>query len=489
MILRGLLRKASLAVTVRRADRARLPTLGAAAFVVLVGTITAFAADARIDPRFGSQASASPGLNRLARFAQSDEAPARKTSSNSTPTIAKGKETTEYRLSPERYAKAVAYSRAGYRLYFIRFAYGLGILWMLLRWGVAKKFRDWAEEPSGNRFVQVAIFVGMLALTMDVLELPARVYGHLLALRYNQSVQGWGSWLWDWTKEQAIGLIFGILLTWILFRIIRRSPRRWWLYFWMAAIPIGLLLVFSGPLIIDPLFNKFEPLKKSYPELVTAMESVVRRAGMEIPEERMFLMRASEKSNQINAYVTGIGASKRVVVWDNTIRNTSIQETLFVFGHEMGHYVLHHIRKGFLFFAAFLLVLFFGGFYVLHWVLNRRGASWGIYGAEDLATLPVMLLLLSITLFLCSPIINGYSRHVEHEADIYGLEVIHGIVPNSSEVAAHAFQVLGEIDLDDPDPPGFIAFWLYSHPPLGDRLVFAHTYDPWSKGESPKFVK
>jgi Zn-dependent protease with chaperone function len=92
-------------------------------------------------------------------------------------------------------------------------------------------------------------------------------------------------------------------------------------------------------------------------------------------------------------------------------------------------------------------------------------------------------------MFLVSPIANSFSRMQEHAADVYGLEVTHGIIPDSSEVAAQSFQVLGEVDLADPSPPEFITFWLYSHPPLADRLVFAHNYDPWSKGDSPKYVK
>jgi STE24 endopeptidase len=422
--------------------------------------------------------------------AQSDKtSPPRDTPRSMSPAAAEKRETLGYKLSPERYAQAVAYSRAGYRLYFVGFAYGVAVLWMILQLGIARRFRDWAEAASGIRFVQVAIFVVLILLTIGALKLPLRIYGHRLSLQYGQSVQGWGSWLWDWTKERMIGVVFVTVMTWILYSMIHRSPRRWWFYFWLAAIPIGLALVFIAPLIIDPLFNRFEPLEASHPELVVAIERVVHRAGMDIPREQMFLMRASEKSKEINAYVTGIGASKRVVVWDNTIRDTSLPETLFIFGHEMGHYVLHHVRNGFILFVVFLFILLFAGFHALHWVLGRWGGSWGIYGPEDLASLPVILLLLSLTQFLCSPIINGYSRYEEHQADMYGLEVIHGIVPNSSEVAAHAFQVLGEVDLSDPNPPAFIAFWLYSHPPLADRLVFAHRYDPWSKGESPQFVK
>jgi len=399
------------------------------------------------------------------------------------------KETQTYALSPEKYNKAVEYSRAGYRLYFIDFVYGLIVLWVILRFGLATKFRDWAEGASGVRFLQVVIFAPFLMLTSSILELPTSIYGHSLSLKYEQSIQHWGSWFWDWTKGQIVELIIGTLLVWILYGVIRRSPRRWWFYFWIALMPIALLLIVSGPVIIDPLFNKFEPLDKSHPELVTAIEGVVHRAGMEIPRERMFLMKASLKSNEINAYVTGLGASKRVVVLDTTIKDMTTPETLFVFGHEMGHYVLHHVRNGFIFIAGLLLVVFFLGFHAVHWALGRWGSAWSIRGPDDWASLPVLLLVLSVILFLSSPVFNGFSRYHEHQADIYGLEVTHGLFPNSSDVAAHAFQVLGEVDLADPNPSEFITIWLYNHPPLADRLVFAHTYDPWGKGEPPQFVK
>ena len=158
-------------------------------------------------------------------------------------------------------------------------------------------------------------------------------------------------------------------------------------------------------------------------------------------------------------------------------------------GHELGHYVLGHIWKGFLFASALLLIGFYALFRALHWVLGRWGGEWRIYGPEDWAAFAVLLLLVEIGMFLVAPVANGFSRMQEHAADVYGLEVTHGIIPDSSEVAAQSFQVLGEVDLADPNPPEFITFWLYSHPPLADRLVFAHSYDPWSKGESPKYVK
>jgi STE24 endopeptidase len=397
--------------------------------------------------------------------------------------------TQEYKLSQERYEQAVTYSHAWYTLYFVSYFLGAVVLFLILRLGVAAKFRDVAENFSARRWIQGLVFVPLLVLTVDLFDLPLRLYGHSLSLHYQMSVQRWGSWLWDWTKEELLGTAFALVLVLILFAVMRRSPRRWWLYFWLVAMPLMAGMVFSSPWIIDPLFHKFEPLNATHPELVQSLEKVVARTGLQIPPERMFLMRASEKTNTLNAYVTGFGASKRIVVWDTTIQKTTREELLFIIGHELGHYVLGHFWKGVVAYAFGLLLIFYLLFRGSHWSLDRWAGDWKIYGPEDWAALAVFLLLLQVFTFFASPIINGFSRWEEHAADVYGLEVIHGVVPDSAEVAAHSFQVLGEQDLADPNPPGFITFWLYSHPPLGDRLVFAHSYDPWSKGESPRYVK
>ena len=382
----------------------------------------------------------------------------------------------------------MAYSRAGYTLYFLSYFLGGLFLFLILQLGWAAKFRDIAERASDKKWIQGVVFIPLLFVTLDVLDLPVHAYWHSLSLHYEQSIQGWGSWFWDWTKGEFLGTAFGIVLVLILFAVMRRSPRRWWLYFWFPAVLILFGIIVITPLVIDPLFNKFEPLSKEHPDLVAGIEKLTKHAGVPIPPERIFLMAASQKTNAINAYVTGLGASKRVVIWDTTIQKTSNNECLFIVGHELGHYVLGHVRQGFLTGAGGLLLALYFLFRGLHWALDRWAKDWKLYGQEDWASLAVLLLLLQVLLFVSSPVINGYSRMQEHAADVYGVEVIHGLVPDSAEIAAHAFQVLGELDLADPNPPPLITFWLYSHPPLADRLVFAHTYDPWSKGESPKYV-
>jgi STE24 endopeptidase len=381
--------------------------------------------------------------------------------------------TATYRLSPEKYQKAVAYSRAGYRLYFLSVFWNLAVILLLLRSGFIAKLRDFAESRSSSHSLQALIFVPVLFVLLALLHLPIRLYWHHLSVFYQQSIQPWGSWFWDWTKAQLLSIALALLVVTLLFALIRSKPRSWWLFAWLGAIPLSLFLGLIAPWYVDPLFNKFRPLRETQPQLVQSIGELSRRAGIPVPPERMFLMEASAKTNAINAYVTGLGASKRIVIWDTSIQKTKPEELLFIVGHEMGHYVLGHVVKGFAYFLALLFFALFLAYRALQWMIARWGSAWGIRGQSDWAALGVLLLLLNIMSFFGEPIGNAFSRMLEHAADAYGLQLIQGFFPNANEVAAHAFQVLGEEDLDDPNPPKFIVLWLYSHPPLNDRLRFA----------------
>jgi STE24 endopeptidase len=396
---------------------------------------------------------------------------------------------TAYTLPPELYKKAHDLGRIHFHFALIGFFYGLVVLWIVLRLRLAPKYRDWAERVSRNSFVQAVIFAPPLLLTMGVLGLPSDIFENSVEREYGLSIQSWGSWLWDWSKGQFLSIVLGILLIWILYFIIRKSPRRWWLYFWMISLPITVALVFISPLVVDPMFHKFESLQQKDPALTASLEQMVQRAGQDIPPARMFWMGAGEKTTTLNAYVTGIGASKRIVVWDNTIAKMSTPQIVFVAGHEMGHYVLNHVWKGLAFVAVFLLVLFYLAFRTIGSLLARFGGSWSIRGVEDLASLPALLLLLAIFSFVAGPIQSAFSRYQEHQADQYGLEVTHGLTPDSSQVAAQAFQILGEVDLAEPNPNPINVLLFYSHPAISDRVQFSLTYDPWSKGEQGEFVK
>lgn len=399
------------------------------------------------------------------------------------------KKVTAYTLPPDLYKKAHDLSRIHFRLALIGFVYGLVVLWVVLRSKLAACYRDWTEAFSAKRFLQSAVFSPLLLLTTAFLTLPLDVYGEWVEKKYGISVQRWGSWSWDWVKAELISLVVGTILIWLLYVVIRRSPRRWWFYFWLVALPIGVFLFFIGPWVIDPMFHKFEPLQQKDPALTASLEKMVQHAGENIPPDRMFWMGAGEKTTGLNAYVTGIGASKRIVVWDTTIAKMNTPQIVYVAGHEMGHYVLLHIPKGLAFFAVLLLLFFYLGYRCIGCVLARWGAGWGVRGLDDWASLPVLLLLLSVFFFVANPIASAFSRHYEHQADQYGLEVTHGLTPDFGQVAAQAFQVLGEVDLSDPDPNPVQVFLFYDHPSISDRVHFCLTYDPWAKGQQGEFVK
>ncbi len=424
-------------------------------------------------------------------------APAQPASAAETPSSAQSQtaqqpqqlKVTEYSLPPEKLAKAEALYQTRTVLYLFGMVFGIVVLWVLLKLRVAPVFRDLAERAGKNSFVQALVFVPLLTILIAVISLPIDIYEQHISRAYGLSVQGWGSWAGDWCKAEGVSLVITVLAVFGLFRIIRKSPQRWWFYFWLLTLPFLVLLIFVAPVILDPMFNKFEPLEKTQPLLVGEIEKVTHRGGLEIPRDRMFEMEASEKVTTYNAYVTGLGATKRVVVWDNTSRDMTVPETLFVFGHEMGHYVLNHIYKGLAFFAAMMLLGFWLARRIVLAMLARWGQAWHIRGINDLAALPVLLLALSLLTLIAEPIGNAFSRHQEHQADLYGLEVTHGLFPHNGEVAASAFQKLGEKSYAYPTPNPMLVFWSYSHPSIPDRIRFSLRYDPWHTPAGPKYVK
>jgi Zn-dependent protease with chaperone function len=398
-------------------------------------------------------------------------------------------ETTEYKLPPDKLAKAKALYELRGKLRIIDTVYSLLVLLAILSLGIAVKYRDWAERAARNRFVQALIFVPLLMLTITVLGLPLDAYQQSISRHYGLSVQSWGSWVGDFLKGELVSLVIFTPMIWWIRNLIRKYPRHWWFYTWMMAVPFVIFIIFISPIVIDPLFNKFEPLDKNNPQLVDAIQKVTQRGGLEIPRDRMFLMKASEKVTTLNAYVTGFGPSKRVVVWDTTIQKASTPETLFVYGHEMGHYVLNHVVIGIVAAAVGLFIGLYLLYVIANWAFSRFQQRWHMRELSDWAAVPMLLLIFSILGTISQPIGSTFSRQLEHNADIYGLEVTHGINSSSQEAAAHAFKVLGELGLSYPDPSDFVVFWYADHPPIRDRVKFAHSYDPWSKGEQPKYVK
>jgi len=399
-----------------------------------------------------------------------------------------------YTLPPDELAKAEALERIRTTLSFGDGIWGLVALWALLATGVAAGIEARGERVSKRRWVQGLFFFAVLIVVLTLTELPVGMYAHAVSRSYGISVQGWGSWFGDQAKALGLSLVLGAPVLLFFHWIVRVSPRRYWLWGWIAGVALMLAGAFVEPLF-EPLFNQYEPLEKTNPALVAKLEKVVARTGTRIPPERMYLMKASVKTNAFNAYVSGLGATKRVVVWDTTAGRMPDDEILFIFGHESGHYVLKHIPKQMALGAVGLFVLFWicarsGG-----WIAGRFGARWRLLGRAEggylasRAGFVVLLFVFSMASFVTEPLANAVSRHFEHEADVYGQEAIHGLVPDPQKTAVAAFNALGEAALDDPFPNAFVVFWTYSHPSIQQRATFAEHYNPWANGGRGRFFK
>ncbi len=384
-----------------------------------------------------------------------------------------------YTLPPDKLEKAIHLSHWRAGLHFGGVAWTVLILLLLLRFGISERITRWAAYLTRRRWLQGFVVAPIWLLVLSLIGLPEEAASHAVSFHYGLSVQRWTGWFRDWGIALLLLVISGTLALSCLYGLMRRSARHWWLWFWLLTLPVEVLVIFAVPVLIDPMFNHFSPLEKTAPGLVAQLERVAERGGIDIPPSRMFLMNASAKSTGVNAYVTGFGASKRIVVWDTALKLPSTDEILFIYGHEQGHYALHHIAKGLLFVAALTFVFYWIAYRLLRWLVRLRGDAWRIRSVDDWTSIGLVLLVITMLSFLAEPIGNAFSRRIEHQADVYGLEVIHGLVADPQQVAAEDFQRLGEIWLDDPSPNRFVVWWTYSHPAISERMQFAAEYDPW----------
>ncbi len=393
-----------------------------------------------------------------------------------------------YSLPPDKLAKAIAISRIRNILNITGSIWGIVFVWLLLATRAWAGLERWAQRIVSRRWIQGLVFFAAYLIIGAVAGLPLDWISNHYERSYGISVQGWGSWLGDEGKGLALTLLFGVPVLLLFNWIVRRWPRRYWFGLWVVTLPILVFVTFLVPLFV-PLFYTQEPLEKNHAALVAKLETVVARTGINIPPQRMYLIKASEKSTGINAFVAGMGATKRYVMWDTATEQLPDDEVMFVFGHESGHYVLHHIPKEIAGNALGLFFVYWACAAFAAWMVRRFGSRWGTTELSSRTGFVVLLFAISIASFLLQPAGNAFSRHFEHQADVFGQEAIHGIVADPQKTAVAAFNALGQSWLEDPNPSPFIEFWLYSHPSVTRRANFALHYDPWANGGHGEFFK
>src|SRR5215831_11748308 len=246
---------------------------------------------------------------------------------------------------PEPSEKALSYYRSGIVLWVVNVLWGLLIPALFLFTGFSARIRDWAKSIGRWWFFVIGLYFAIFMIINFVIDLPLSYYqGFVRQHAYGLSNQTLGKWFGDEIKGLLIGIVVGFLFLWVPYVLLKKSPRRWWFYLGLLAIPFLFLVILVQPIWIDPLFNKFGPMKNK--ELETKILALAERAGIE--GGRVYEVAKSEDTNTVDAYVTGFSGTKRIVLWDTTLAKLNEDEILFVMGHEMGHYVMGHVWKGIL---------------------------------------------------------------------------------------------------------------------------------------------
>jgi STE24 endopeptidase len=366
-------------------------------------------------------------------------------------------------VPPDKRARSDAYFEGGYWLLLCDFLLSAAIMILLLTARWSARIRDWTERVTARQNLQTLLYFIPFLLITTILQFPFTVYqGYFREHQYGLSNQTFGSWLRDQLVGLGIFAVLGGIGIVVLFAIVRRLGKNWWVWGAVACVVFLTITALIAPVYIAPLFNTYKKLENA--KIKDPILSMARANG--IPATDVYEVDESRQSKRVSANVSGFLGTERISLNDNLLNQCTLEEIETTMGHEMGHYVLHHIYKDILFYALLFLV----GFAFLNWslirTLARWGEQWGIRGVTDVAVLPLAVLLLSFFFFITTPVENTWTRTQEYEADIFGLDTA-----RQPDGEAAVDLKLGDYRKLDPSPVEEFIF--FDHPSGRTRITAA----------------
>src|SRR5271167_2874775 len=348
------------------------------------------------------------------------------------------------------------------------FALGFVFLVVLLVTGWSGWLRDLAIKLVGQHYsLNLFLYLLLLLVISKALGLGLDYYGFLLERRFKLSTQRFRSWAWDEVKGFLVGLVLGSVVVELLYFTIRQWPQHWWMLAWALFMCLFIVLAQLAPVILFPIFYKFEPLDNE--DLRRRLVVLSERAGTRV--RGVYRWKLSEKSKKANAALTGLGATRRIILADTLLDNYSPEEIEAVLAHELGHHVHRHILKSI--FVQAGITLF--GFWAANWTLHYAVDHHMFEELSDFANLPLLVLVSVVLSFVLMPALNAYSRFNERQADRYAFESIETVAPFISSM-----NKLAEQNLAERAPSKWVEWFFHSHPSISRRLAAA---DEWSRGQ------
>ena len=366
-------------------------------------------------------------------------------------------------MTEEQLQEAQQLSRIRYLSTFILTPLDLLLLFLFLLTGLSAAFRRRAEALFKRSFPRVAVYFLLFQILATAVRLPIQFGFYRLDVRYGLSDQPVGSWFSDQGLVLLVNTLIMLPVVWLAYWVVCRSPKRWWLWGWISYVPVLLFVHFIQPVVLDPLFNQYQPLRDE--ALRQEIMALVEEA--DVPIEHVVEADMSKQTNRISAHVAGFGATSRVVLWDTALKQVDRDGILFLVAHEVGHYVKRHI----LWFLVVKIALVFVTFRIVYelyrWAVRRWSGPMKLTGAGDMAALPIILLFFMLVGFALSPVEMAVIRMQEQSADEYALELT-----GDGEAGVRLMQAVVTSSLSDVNLPWIYHFFYGSHPEPMERIVY-----------------
>ena len=373
----------------------------------------------------------------------------------------------ETELDLKRQKEAKRYSRIRHRLIVVDTIFGgvYALAWLYLGW--SKQLKESLLRFTTNDWMLVAGFGIIFGGIYYLLTLPLSYYeGFLLPHRFGMSNQSRSEWIVDQAKGLGIGLLLGGMILEIIYTVLRAAPDTWWIFAGLILLFLNVLLANLAPVILFPIFYKFEPLEDDYQQLADRLIHLASEANTYV--RGVFKFDMSRRTNAANAALTGLGNTRRIILGDTLLKEFTDDEIETVLAHELGHHVHKDIPIGILIESTLTL----GGLYFASLALKWGTQYFGFENQADIAALPLFILVIGIYGLLLMPLTNAYSRWREVKADQYALSST-----GLGEAYASALVRLANQNLADVDPEPWVVFLLHSHPPLQKRIEMAKSYN------------